>query len=339
MGSYSYDTRKLSLDLENRTTPPTKPSIEEPPVLELKPFLPHLQYEFLGPSSTLPIILSSYVTNMQVDSILTVLQKRKKTIGWTLVDIWGISLAFCMHKINVEEGAKPSIEHKMRLNEAMQEVVKREVIKWFDAEVVDPISDSSWTSPVQCVPKKGVMTVDTNNKTELIPTRMVTVGDSFDDCLANLDKVLARCEETNLVLNWEKCHFMVEEGNFLGPKISKNGIKVDKAKFEVISKLPPPTSFKGVRSFLGHAEFYRRFMKDFSKAVNPLCKLLEKYAKFHFNDDCMRAFEFLKLKLTTTPITTAQNWSVPFELMCDASDAAMGAILRQRINKIFHPVY
>ncbi|XP_070022049.1 uncharacterized mitochondrial protein AtMg00860-like [Nicotiana sylvestris] len=143
------------------------------------------------------------------------------------------------------------------------------------------------------------------------------VGDSFDDCLANLDKVLARCEETNLVLNWEKCHFMVEEGIVLGHKISKNSIEVDKAMIDVISKLPPPTSVKGVRSFLGHAGFYRRFIKDFSKVVNPLCKLLEKDAKFHCNDDCMRAFELLKLKLNTIPIIIAPNLSVPFELMCD----------------------
>ncbi|XP_070055083.1 uncharacterized mitochondrial protein AtMg00860-like [Nicotiana tomentosiformis] len=120
---------------------------------------------------------------------------------------------------------------------------------------------------------------------------------------------------------------MVEEGIVLGHKISRNGIEVDKAKIEVISKLPPPTSVKGVRSFLGHAGFYRRFIKDFSKVVNPLCKLLEKDAKFNFNDNCMRDFELLKLKLTTIPIITAPNWSVPFELMCDASDIVVGDVL------------
>ncbi|XP_070013773.1 uncharacterized mitochondrial protein AtMg00860-like [Nicotiana sylvestris] len=128
---------------------------------------------------------------------------------------------------------------------------------------------------------------------------------------------------------------MVEEDIVLGYKISKNGIGVDKAKIEVISKLPPPTSVKGVRSFLGHAGFYRRFIKKFSKVVNPLCKLLKKDDKFNFNDDCMRAYEFLKFKLTTTPIITAPNWSVPFELMYNASDIAVGDVLGQRINKIF----
>lgn len=121
--------------------------------------------------------------------------------------------------------------------------------------------------------------------------------------------------------------FHVEEGIVLDHKISRNGIEVDKEKIEVISKLPLPTSMKGVRSFLGHAGFYRRFIKDFSKVVNPLCKLHEKDAKFNFNDNCMRDFELLKLKLTTTSIITAPNWSLPFELICDASDIAVGDVL------------
>ncbi|XP_070036986.1 uncharacterized protein [Nicotiana tomentosiformis] len=104
-----------------RTTPPTKPPyIEEPPTLELKPLPTHLRYEFLGHCSTLLVIFFSCLTNVQVDSTLAVLQKRKKAIGWALADIRGISPAFCMHKIKLEDGAKPSIEHKRRLNEAMQ---------------------------------------------------------------------------------------------------------------------------------------------------------------------------------------------------------------------------
>ncbi|XP_070002412.1 uncharacterized protein [Nicotiana sylvestris] len=137
MGSYSYEPRKLFLDLENRKTPPTKPSIEEPPVLELKPFPAHLRYEFLGPCSSLPVIISSCLINVQVDTTIKVLQRRKKAIGWTLADI----RAFFMHKIILEDDAKPSMEHQRRLNEAIQEVVKKEVIKWLDAWIVYPISN------------------------------------------------------------------------------------------------------------------------------------------------------------------------------------------------------
>ena len=112
-------------------------------------------------------------------------------------------------------------------------------------------------------------------------------GLTFEDCLYHLSLVLQRCEETNLVLNWEKYHFMVHEEIVLGHKISSQGIEVDKAKIEVIEKLPPPTSVKAIRSFLGHAGFYRRFIKDFSKITKPLTNLLVKDVKFDFSDDCL----------------------------------------------------
>ena len=331
----------------------------------------------------------------------------------------------------------------------MKEVVKKEIIKWLDAGIIYPISDSSWVSPVQCVPKKGGMTVITNDNNELIPTRTVTgwrvcmdyrklnkatrkdhfplpfidqmldrlagrtyycfldgysgynqiaiapedqekttftcpygtfafrrmpfglcnapatfqrcmmsifsdmveqsievfmddfsvFGDSFDLCLNNLALVLKRCVETNLVLNWEKCHFMVQEGIVLGHKVSAKGIEVDKAKIETIEKLPPPTSVKGIRSFLGHAGFYRRFIKDFSKISKPLCNLLEKDIPFEFDESCLEAYRILKEKLITAPIIVAPDWNIPFELMCDASDFAVGAVLGQRKNKKMHAIY
>ncbi|KAL4368360.1 hypothetical protein GQ457_05G027440 [Hibiscus cannabinus] len=166
-----------------------------------------------------------------------------------------------------------------------------------------------------------------------------TFWDNFDNCLSNLEKVLKRCKETNLVLNWEKCHFMVDEGIVLGHKISSIGMEIDKAKIEVISKLPPPTTVKGIRSFLGHAGFYRRFIEDFSKITKPLCSLLEKDKQFEFNEDCTKAFNLLKQKLVTAPIVEPPDWKLPFELMCDASDYAVGAVLGQRKGKIFHPIY
>ncbi|GJY54592.1 reverse transcriptase domain-containing protein [Tanacetum coccineum] len=164
-------------------------------------------------------------------------------------------------------------------------------------------------------------------------------GNSFDKCLNNLDKMLQRCKDAHLVLNWEKCHFMVKEGIVLGHKVSGAGLEVDKAKINVISKLPPPTNIKGVRSFLGHAGFYRRFIKDFSKIARPLTKLLEKDTPFEFDDECQKAFELLKEKLTCAPVIVSPNWNLPFELMCDASDFAVGAVLGQKDGKNFHPIY
>ncbi|GJV01936.1 reverse transcriptase domain-containing protein [Tanacetum coccineum] len=164
-------------------------------------------------------------------------------------------------------------------------------------------------------------------------------GDSFDSCLSNLERILKRCEDTNLVLNWEKCHLMCKKGIFLGHKISKSGIEVDRAKINVIVKLPHPTTVKGVRSFLGHARFYRRFIQDFSKISRPITHLLEKDTPFVFSQDCINAFETLKKKLTEALILVVPDWNLPFELMCDASDFAIGAVLGQRKTKHFQPIH
>ena len=164
-------------------------------------------------------------------------------------------------------------------------------------------------------------------------------GNSFQTCLSHLDKMLQRCENTNLVLNWEKCHFMVNEGIVLGHKISKSGIEVDRAKVDVIAKLPHPTTVKGIRSFLGHAGFYRRFIQDFSKIARPLTHLLEKEAPFIFTNECVDAFNVLKKKLTEAPILVAPDWDLPFEIMCDANDFAIGAVLGQRKTKNFQPIH
>ncbi|GJV21304.1 reverse transcriptase domain-containing protein [Tanacetum coccineum] len=164
-------------------------------------------------------------------------------------------------------------------------------------------------------------------------------GDSFSTCLSHLDKMLKRCEDTNLVLNWEKNHFMVKEGIVLGHKISKSGIEVDRAKVNVIAKLPYPTTVKGVRSFLGHAGFYRCFIQDFSKIARPMTHLLEKETPFFFSKECIESFNTLKRKLTEASILIAPDWDLPFELMCDASNFAIGAVLGQRKNKHFQPIH
>ena len=164
-------------------------------------------------------------------------------------------------------------------------------------------------------------------------------GKSFDDCLDNLALILKRCVDTNLVLNWEKCHFMVKQGIVLGHVVSEKGIEVDKSKVDLVRCLPPPSSVREVRSFLGHAGFYRRFIKDFSKVSRPLTLLLQKDVPFRFTEKCNEAFETLKKSLSSAPIVQPPDWSLPFELMCDASDYAVGAVLGQRKKKIPHAIY
>ncbi|GJS43517.1 reverse transcriptase domain-containing protein [Tanacetum coccineum] len=161
-------------------------------------------------------------------------------------------------------------------------------------------------------------------------------GDYFSSCLSHLDKMLKRCEDTNLVLNWEKCHFMVKESIVLGHKISKFGIEVDKAKVDVIAKLPHPTSVKGIRSFLGHAGFYRRFIQDFSKIARPMTHLLEKDTHFIFSKECVESFNIIKKKLIEAPILVAPDWDLPFEIMSDASDYAVGAVLGQQLLAVVY---
>nr|GEU86641.1 reverse transcriptase domain-containing protein [Tanacetum cinerariifolium]GEX27401.1 reverse transcriptase domain-containing protein [Tanacetum cinerariifolium] len=319
----------------------------------------------------------------------------------------------------------------------MQEVVKKEIVKLLDIAIIYPVVDSPWVSPIHCVPKKGGITVVTNENDELVPTRTATgsrvcidycklneatakdyfplpfidqilerlagnkyfcfldgfsgyfeipinpndqekktftcpfgtcayrrmpfdlcnapatfqrcmlaifhdmieesvkvfmddfsiFGNSFETCLNNLDKMLQRCKDAHLVLNWEKCHFMVKEGIVLGHKVSRAILEVDKAKIDVILKLPPSANIIGIRSFLGHADFYRRFIKDFSKITRPLTKLLEKYTPFEFDDECQKAFESLKEKLSCAPVIISPSCNLSFELICDPSDFAIGAVL------------
>ncbi|KAK1641778.1 hypothetical protein QYE76_059583 [Lolium multiflorum] len=276
------------------TTPPPK----EDPVFDLKPLPDNLKYAHIDDKKIYPVIISSKLSEIEEERLLEILKKHRGAIGYTLDDLKGISPSICQHAINMEEDAKPVVEHQRRLIPKMKEVVRNEVLKLLEAGIIYPIADSRWVSPVHCVPKKGGMTVVPNDNDELIPQRIVVgyrmcidfrkvnkvtkkdhyplpfidqmlercmsaifhgfcesivevfmddfsvYGNSFDNCLRNLDKVLQRCEETNLVLNWEKCHFMVNEGIVLGHKISERGIEVDRAKVEAIEKMPYPRDVK-----------------------------------------------------------------------------------------------
>ncbi|CAN6720968.1 unnamed protein product [Malus baccata var. baccata] len=150
------------------------PSVIQAPVLELKPLPDHLKYVFLGDEETLPVIVSSSLTALEEEKLIQVLKEHKTAIGWTLADIKGISPTTCMHRIFLEEGAKPTREAQRRLNPPMMEVVKKEIIKLLDCGVIYPISDSRWVSPVQVVPKKSGVTVVKNAEDEFVPTRIQT---------------------------------------------------------------------------------------------------------------------------------------------------------------------
>ncbi|GJU92586.1 reverse transcriptase domain-containing protein [Tanacetum coccineum] len=422
-GNYLPEIRKELKLCEAKTV---KSSIDEPPEVELKDLLPHLEYAFLEDNNKLPVIIAKDLSVDEKTTRVNVLKSRKRAIAWKLSDIKGINPEFCSLKILMEEDYEPAVQHQRRVNPKIHDVIKKEGEKLLDAGLIYPILDSPWVSPLHCVPKKGGMTVVTNDENELVPTRLVTgwrvcidyrklneatrkdhfhfpfmdqmlerlagneyyfffagfsgyfqipidlkdqerphspahterlliakclsayamhqarfrvFENSFSTCLSNLEKMLKRCEDTNLALNWEKSHFMVKEGIVLGHKISKKGIEVDKAKIDVIAKLPHPTTVKGIRSFLGHAGFYRRFIKDFSKISRPMTHLLEKNTPFIFSEECIQAFQTLKKKLTEAPILIAPDWDQPFELMCDASDYAIGAVLGQRIEKHFRPIH
>nr|GEX51080.1 reverse transcriptase domain-containing protein [Tanacetum cinerariifolium] len=241
-----------------------KSSIDEPPEVELKDLPPHLEYAFLKGNNKLPVIIAKELGDAEKAALIKVLKSHKRAIAWKLSDIQGINLEFCTHKILMEEDYKLAIQHQRRVNPKIHDIIKKEVEKLLDAGLIYPISKSPWVSPIHCVPKKGGFTVVKNEENELIPTHLVTgwrmgtfqrcmlaifhdmvektmevfmddfsvFGNSFETCLSRLDKMLQRCEDTKLYVNWEKSHFMVKEGIVLGHKISRNRIEVDKAKVD-----------------------------------------------------------------------------------------------------------
>ena len=158
-------------------------------------------------------------------------------------------------------------------------------------------------------------------------------GLSFDAFLEHLTQILDVCVKKRLVLSWEKSYFMVREGIVLGHLVSSKALEVDKAKVEVIQDLALPKSIRELKSFLGHVGFYRRFIDDFAKVSKPLTSLLCKEKDFIIEEEGKHAFMQLKQALVEPPILQSPNWYLHFEIMCDASDFAVGAVLGQRIDK------
>ncbi|GJV48992.1 reverse transcriptase domain-containing protein [Tanacetum coccineum] len=312
-----------------------KSSIDDPPELELKDLPSLLEYAFLEGTDKLPVIISKELKDEEKAALLKVLKSHKRAIAWKISDIKGIDPSFCTHKILMEDNFKPAVQHQRRVNPKIHEVIKKEVIKLLDVGLIYPISDSPWVSPVHCVPKKGGMTVVENEDNELIPTRLVigwrvcidyrklndaTHKDHFP--LPFMDQMLKKFagNEYYCFLDGFSKHFQIpidpkdqDKTTFTCPY---GTIEFDKAKVDVITKLPHPTTVKG-----------------------PMTHLLEKETPFVFSKECIDAFNILKKKLTEAPILVALDWDLPFEIMCDASDYAVGAVLGKRKTKHFQPIH
>nr|CAN83413.1 hypothetical protein VITISV_011239 [Vitis vinifera] len=319
------ERRILPLFNEEETQRPVK---EEPPKLILKPLPTELKYAYLEDNKKCPVVISSALSIHQEDCLLEVLRKCKKTIGWQISDLKGINPLVCTHHIYMEDEAKPICQPQRRLNPHMQEVVRAEVLKLLQAGIIYPISDSPWGIPFYCFLDgySGYFQIEIDVEDQEKATFTCPFGTytyrrmtfslcnapvTFQRCMLSIFSDMVECIMEvfmdditiygNLVLNWEKCHFMVHQGIVLGHITPRKVLKLTK-----------------------------RFIKDFSKLARPLWELLVKDAKFIWDDRSQMNFEELKLFLTTAPIVRAPNWQLPFDVMCDASDFAIGAVLGQR---------
>ncbi|KAG7548002.1 Integrase catalytic core [Arabidopsis suecica] len=369
------------------------------PKVDLKLLPKGLRYAFLGQNSTYPVIVSDELNTDQVNLLLTELRKYRRAIGYSLDDIKGILPNICTHRIHLENESYSSIEPQRRLNPNLKEVVKKEILKLLDAGIIYPISDSTWVSPVHCVPKKGGMTVIKNSKDELIPTRTITGHRMCIDYkklnaasrkdhfpLPFIDQMLERLANHPYYCfldgysgffqilihpnDQEKTTFTCPYGTFAYKRMPF-GLCNAPATFQrcmtsIFSDLIEET-VEGAQKMRGdkpsaelgemplHGQrrhrfgthdfrernrgFYRRFIKDFSKLARPLTRLLCKETEFTFDEECLTAFKLIKEALVTAPIVQAPNWDYPFEIMCDASDYAVGAVLGQKIDKKLHVIY
>ncbi|GJU23975.1 reverse transcriptase domain-containing protein [Tanacetum coccineum] len=326
-----------------------KSSVNEPPEVELKDLPPHLEYAFLEGNDKLPVIIAKDLKDEEKAALIKVLKSHKRAIAWKLSDIKGIDPEFCFfHKFSWKRTTNQRFSIKggpwggecidyRKLNEATRK-------DHFPLPFMDQMLERLAGNQYYCFldgfsgyfqipidPKDQEKTTFTCPYGTFAYRRMPfglcnapVFGDSFSTCLSHLEKMLKRCEDTNLVLNWEKSHFMVKEGIVLGHKISKSGIEVDRAKVDVIAKLPHPTTVKGVRSFLGMPGFFTDVSyKTYSKLVRPNDTLLEKETSFFFSKECIAPLLTLK-KMTMLPFD-CPDWDLPFRSLCDANDFGIGA--------------
>ncbi|RDX85012.1 Retrovirus-related Pol polyprotein, partial [Mucuna pruriens] len=301
--------------LKSRPTINISP-LHSPPI-ELKPLPGHLKYAYLDNDQEFPIIIANDLHREQEEKLLQVLKQHKKAIGWRLSNLPGINSSICMHRILIEEEVHPIRQQQRRLNPTILDAVKKKYMQIHIAP--EDQHKTTFTCPFGtfvytrmpfglCNAPSTFQHYMTSIFSDLLQDCMEVFMDnfivyttSFDACLENLSRVLTRSMDTNLVLNFEKCHFMVIEGIVLGHLVSSRGIEVDKSKVAIITSLLNPTSV----------------LED---------------VDFNFDQPCIEAFQELKSYLTSTPILQAPNWEYPFELMCDTSNSALGAILGQRVE-------
>ncbi|GJU94951.1 reverse transcriptase domain-containing protein [Tanacetum coccineum] len=339
-----------------------KTSLEEPPTnLELKPLPDNLEYVFLEEPSFLPVIISSQLSAQKKSKLVSVLKKHKEAFTWKTTDILDTGIIYpivdspwvspihCVPKkggitvvTNKNDELVPTrtvmgwrvcIDYH-KLNEA---TAKDHFPLSFMDKMLERLTGNKYFCFLDGFSGYFQIPIDSNDQEKTtftcpfgtyayrrIPFGLCNALATFQRCMMAIFHDMI--EESVK----EKCHFMVKEEIMLGHKVSGAGLEVNRAKINVISKLSPPTNIKGVRSFLGHAGFYRSFIKDFSNIARPITKLLEKDTPFEFNDECQKAFDLLKEKLTCAPVIVSPNWNLSFELMCDASDFAVGAVLGQK---------
>ncbi|KAK1630753.1 hypothetical protein QYE76_005068 [Lolium multiflorum] len=232
------------------TTPPPK----EDPVFDLKPLPDNLKYAHIDDKKIYPVIISSKLSEFEEERLLEILKKHRGAIGYTLDDLKGISPSICQHAINMEDDAKPVVEHQRRLIPKMKEVVRNEVLKLLEAGIIYPIADSRWVSPVHCVPKKGGMTVVPNDNDELIPQRVVVgleniaydpvpVNDSFPNEQLAVIKVSSRDSPCTMVSH-NKDKEPSEEG-IQDPEL-KEEVKEDEEEVEEVPQVRPRTTIASI---------------------------------------------------------------------------------------------